>query len=159
MRLVIKSILLKSKMEDLKMKTLGELFVALNDNECNALAEMRKLIKEKNFTCEDFKNALEIEENITSAEHYDFLSKLRIIVRALKDGNAFIRSAKVYADGHIHYRITDKFVRNEMEIVVNGTICYIRDEHDFCDIDEETIECFREQVKRQECIYYEHTKE
>lgn len=141
------------------MKTLGELFVALNDNECNALAEMRKLIKEKNFTCEEFKKALEIEEEIASAEHYDFLSKLRIIVQALRNGDAFIRSAKVYADGHIHYRITDKFVRNEMEIVVNGTICYIRDEHDFCDIDEETIECFREQVKRQECIYYEHTKE
>ena len=54
MRLVIKSILLKSKMEDLKMmefktKTLGELFVAMSDKECNALAELRKLIKEKKF--------------------------------------------------------------------------------------------------------------
>lgn len=142
-----------------KTKTLAELYVAMSDKECNALAEIRKLIKEKDLTCENIKNALEIEENIASAEHYDFLSKLRIIARALKDGDAFIRSAKVNADGHIHYRITDKSVRNEMEVVVYGTMCYIRDEYDFCDLDETTIECFREQIKRQECIYYEHTKE
>ena len=145
-------------MMEFKTKTLGELFVAMSEKECNALAELRKLIKEKNFTCEDFKKALEIEENITSAEHYDFLSKLRIIVQALRNGDAFIRGAKVYADGHINYTITYKFI-TEMEIVVNGTICYIRDEHDFCEIDEETIVCFREQIKRQESIYYEHTKE
>lgn len=142
-----------------KTKTLAELFVAMSDRECNTLAEMRKLIKDKKFTCEDLKNALVIEENIASAEHYEFLTKLRIIVRALKDGDAFIRSAKVYADGHIHYRVTDKGLHNEMEVVVYGSIYTIRDEHDFCSFSEDTIECFHEQIKRQECIYYEHTKE
>lgn len=142
-----------------KTKTLAELFVDLSDKECNTLAEMRKLIKDKKFTCEDLKNALVIEENIASAEHYEYLTKLRIIVRALKDGDAFIRSAKVYADGHIHYRVTDTKVQNEMEVVVSGSICIIRDENNFCYLDETTIEYFREQIKRQDCIYYEHTKE
>lgn len=141
-----------------KTKTLAELFVAMSDKECNTLAEMRKLIRDKKITYEDLKNALEIEENIASAEHYEFLTKLRIIVRALNDGDAFIRSAKVDADGHIYYIITDKGVRNEMEVVVYGSICIIRDENNFCDLDETTIEYFREQIKKQECIYYEHTK-
>lgn len=142
-----------------KTKTLAELFVAMSDKECNALAEMRKLIKEKNFDCEILKDALEIEENITSAEHYEFLSKLRIIVQALKNGNAYIHSAKVLADGHIHYSITDKSLNNKMEVVVYGDICNIRDEHDFCELDWKTIECLRAQIKKQECIYYEHTKQ
>lgn len=141
-----------------KTKTLAEIFVTMSDKECNTLAEMRKLIQDKKFTCEDLKNALVIEENIASAEHYEFLTKLRIIVRALKNKDAFIRSAKVYADGHIHYRVTDQSVQNEMEVVVYGSIYTIRDENNFCDLDETTIEYFREQIKKQDCIYYEHTK-
>ena len=132
-------------------------FVEMSDEQCDAYCKIREIIKECD-TNVVIGNAEIGKKQLLSDEECNSLKKLRIIVKAINEHSAYIRGAKVKADGHITYRITDlPRMQYEMEISVYGDVHLISDDYkDYKDyeVPDELFEKFVDLANKQS-IYYE----
>lgn len=129
-------------------------FVEMSDEQCDAYCKIREIIKERD-TNVVIGNAEIDKKQLLSDEEYNSLKKLRIIVKAINEHSAYIRGAKVKADGHITYRITDlPRMQYEMEISVYGDVHLISDDYEDYEVPDELFENFIDLANKQS-IYYE----
>lgn len=130
-------------------------FVEMSDKECDAFCKIREIIKERDVNVSVC--GIDIDRTkLLCDEFFESLKKLRIIVKAINEQNtAYIRSAKVKADGHIYYRIIVRpLLQSEMELCVYGECRYLLDDYETYEVPDELFEKFVDLVKKQS-IYYE----
>lgn len=142
-------------MEDLKMeREIVKKFVEMSEKECDAFCKIREIIKERDVNVSVC--GIDIDRTkLLCDELFESLKKLRIIVKAINEHSAYIRGAKVKADGQITYRITDlPRMQYEMEILVYGDLHIIRDDYGDYEVPDELFENFIDLANKQS-IYYE----
>jgi hypothetical protein len=129
-------------------------FVEMSDKECDAFCKIREIIKERDVNVSVC--GIDIDRTkLLNDEFFESLKILRIIVKAINEQNAYIRGARVKADGHIYYRIVDRpLLQYEMELSVYGECRYLLDDYETYDVPDELFEKFVDLVKKQS-IYYE----
>jgi hypothetical protein len=129
-------------------------FVEMSDKECDAFCKIREIIKERDVNVSVC--GIDIDRTkLLNDEFFESLKKLRIIVKAINEQNAYIRGARVKADGHIYYRIVDRpLLQYEMELSVYGDCHYLDDEYEGYDVPDELFEKFVDLANKQ-LIYYE----
>lgn len=126
-------------------------FVEMSDKECDAFCKIREIIKER-----DVYVSVVDRTKLLCDEFFESLKNLRIIVKAINEQNtAYIREAKVKANGRISYRITVRpLLQSEMELSVYGECRYLQDDYESYEVPDELFEKFVDLVKKQS-IYYE----